>query len=290
MLAQTLAGLARQAFPQGSFEVLVIDNNSSDNTSSVVAEFAKAHPPPRHIRELKQGLPQARNRAIAEAKGEIIVFTDDDVLIEPDWLAGLIAPFTAEVTPRIGVVGGEVVPIFPDGLPSWIAEWHTPLAFRTDAGPLTSRQSPMGANLAFRREVFARVGDFSTGLGRSGKNLLGGEETELVRRARAAGFGVWFAPDAAVKHQMPASRTTFRYAARHAFDSARSRVLERINQGNANGYLISRLAGNVLKAPLFASISLLSLVVFHTDGAKKALVRSWRSCGYLYQIARAFSR
>lgn len=287
LLAQTLAGIARQEFPRDHYEVLVIDNNSSDDTPEVVAKFSTVHPVPRHILETQQGLPHARNRAIIEARGKIIVFADDDILIEADWLAQLTAPFAADVSHKIGAVGGEVVPVFPHGLPPWVAEWHAPLAFRADAGPLSARQSPMGANLAFRREIFAQLGNFATALGRAGKNLFAGEETELLRRVRAAGLEVWFSPGAAVKHQMPASRTTFRYAARHAFDSARSRVVDRASQGDAHSYLVSRFFGNLLKAPGFGLLALLSALILRTGDAKKFLVRAWRSCGYLYQIPRS---
>src|ERR1043165_163989 len=85
-LRQTLAGIALQVFPPDQFEVLVIDNNSTDHTVAVVAEFADAHPAPRCVLETNQGLDHARNRAITEARGEIIVFADDDILVKPDWL------------------------------------------------------------------------------------------------------------------------------------------------------------------------------------------------------------
>ena len=109
----------------------------------------------------------------------------------------------------------------------------------------------------------------------------------MVRRVRAAGLEVWFAPGAAVEHQMPASRTTFRYASRHAFDSARSRVIDRAGQPGATGYFLGRLVANALKALSFALLSLINTLLFRTGAAKKALVRSWRSCGYLYQIPRS---
>jgi hypothetical protein len=86
---------------------------------------------------------------------------------------------------------------------------------------------------------------------------------------------------------MPASRTTFRYATRHAFDSARSRVVDRASQGSALGYLGARFAGNLLKAAGFLLLALLSVLVLRTGDARKALVRAWRSCGYLYQIPRS---
>jgi len=287
LLRQTLAGVTRQDFPADQFEVLVIDNNSRDATREVVASFAAARPPPRHVRETRQGLDHARNRAIAEARGDIIVFADDDLLVDSSWLRELTAPLFGAGAGRIGAVGGEVIPVFPDGLPRWLEGAHTPLAFRTDAGPLAPSQTPMGANLAIPGRVLAQHGPFATELDRAGKTLFSGGDSEMIQRLRAAGLEIWFAPAARVRHQMPAARLTFRYAARHAFDSARSRVVDRAGQGRAGGYLVSRFLGNALKAPAFAVLALLGLLVIRPGAAKKALVRSWRACGYLCQIPRS---
>jgi hypothetical protein len=180
-----------------------------------------------------------------------------------------------------------VIPVFPDGLPEWVREWHAPLAFRADTGPLEAKHSPMGANLALPKWVFEKLGPFHTALDRAAGNYFSGGDSEMVRRVREAGLKVWFSPAAAVKHQMPASRTTFRYAARHAFDSARSRVIDRAGQPGAGGYLAGRLVGNVAKAIGFAVLALVNAIVFRTGPAKQALVRAWRSCGYLYQIPRS---
>ncbi|MCW5548777.1 MAG: glycosyltransferase family 2 protein [Opitutaceae bacterium] len=287
LLRQTLAGVAQQDYPAGELEVLVIDNNSRDATPAVVAEFAGTPHPPRHVRETAQGLDHARNRGLAEARGDILLFADDDILVEPDWVRQMAAPFAGDDVHRIGCVGGEVVPVFPDGLPDWIREWHAPLAFRQDAGPVPPPHSPMGANFAFPRRVFEKVGPFAAGLDRKGAALFGGGDAEMVRRVRAAGYEVWFAPAAKVLHQMPASRTTFRYAARHAFDSARSRVADRAGRPGAAGYLLSRFFVNLLKTLGFTVLALLSLIAVRPDAAKKSLVRAWRSCGYLWQIPRA---
>lgn len=292
LLRQTLAGVTRQDFPSGRYEVLVIDNNSCDHTREVVVSFSGATPAPRHLLETDQGLDHARNRALAEARGDIIVFADDDILVEPEWLRTLTAPLLMDREHRIGAVGGEVIPVFPDGKPPWIAEWHAPLAFRADPGPLPAGDTPMGANLAMPRRAFDRVGKFATALDRTGKSYFSGGDAEMIRRVRAAGLEIWFAPAARVRHQMPASRTTFRYAARHAFDSARSRVIDRVTglraaSRPATGYLWSRFAGNLGKAAGFALFALLSALILRFGAAKKALVRAWRSCGYLYQIPRS---
>jgi len=287
LLRQTLEGIARQDYPPDCFEALVVDNNSRDDTARVAADFAASSLKLRCLLEAKQGLDHARNRAIAEAKGDIILFGDDDILVEPDWIAQMIAPFLNNPGARIGAVGGEVIPVFPDGLPTWMSGWHAPLAFRPDAGPLPDSQCPMGANLAIPRWVFNELGPFHTARDRTAGSYFSGGDSEMIRRIRAARMEVWFVPSAAVRHQMPASRTTFRYAARHAFDSARSRVIERAEKPGSTGYLASRLLANAAKVPGFAVLALLNALVLRTGGAKKALVRAWRSCGYIYQIPRS---
>ncbi len=286
-LRQTLAGIVTQEFPRDHFEVLVIDNNSRDHTRAVVAEFASSRPAPCYLHESQQGLDHARNRAIAEARGEIILFADDDILVQPDWIAQMAVPMLADPARRIGAVGGEVIPVFPDGLPEWVREWHAPLGFRTDTGPLEPRHSPMGANLAFPGWVFEQLGTFHTGLDRAAGNYFSGGDSEMIRRVRAAGLEVWFVPAAAVQHQLPANRTTFRYAARHAFDSARSRVIDRTGQPGAAGYLAGRFVANILKVVGFAALAVINTLLLRPGAAKQALVRSWRSCGYLYQIPRS---
>ncbi|HEY1765289.1 MAG TPA: glycosyltransferase [Opitutaceae bacterium] len=292
LLRQALAGIVRQDYPSDRWELLVIDNNSTDDSRDVIGSFATALPTPRRIAEMRQGLDFGRNRAIEEAKGELIVLVDDDVIVEPDWLSQLVAPFSSESAHKIGVVGGEVVPVFPDGLPAWLEGAHRPLGFRPDPGPLSSVQAPMGANFAFPKWVFVSFGMFDTRLDRQGARLFGGGDSEMIRRLRAVGLEIWFVPGAKVLHQMPAQRLTLGYSLRHAFDSARSRVLDqvRVLKGSdriAAGYLLTRAVANVFKVFGFLVLALLSVIVFRTGSSKRALVRSWRSCGYLYQILRS---
>jgi glycosyltransferase involved in cell wall biosynthesis len=291
-LKETLAGLVRQDYPAGCWELLVIDNNSTDDTRDVVASFMASMPSPRWILEERAGLDNGRNRAVQEAGGEIIALVDDDIIVKPDWLPQLVAPFLADSARAIGVVGGEVVPIFPDGIPDWLKGSHKPLRFRPDAGRLQPDQAPMGANFAFPKWVFDRLGGFDTELDRRGALLFGGGDAEMVRRVRAAGFEAWFAPGASVLHQIPAGRLTLRYALRHAFDSARSRVVDKARiQRNAGRsalpFLLSRAAGSVCKLAWFLAAAGVLAVVLRGGPAKRALVRAWRCCGYLCQIARS---
>jgi GT2 family glycosyltransferase len=286
-LRQTLAGIAGQDFPRDRLEVLVIDNNSRDDTRQVVESFAGSRPAPRYFLETAQGLDHARNRAIAEASGDIILFADDDILVDPDWISSIAAPFARDDEHHIGAVGGEVTPVFPDGLPPWLDDAHEPLAYRITAGPLPPSQSPMGANLAIPRWVFEKHGLFHTALDRQGARLFSGGDGEMIRRLRENGLEIWFVPGANVRHQIPASRLNLGYALRHAFDSARSRVVDRAGRPGAAGYLASRFLVNAVKIPFFAMLSLLNAIILRTGAAKKALVRCWRSCGYLHQITRS---
>ncbi|HTU02850.1 MAG TPA: glycosyltransferase [Candidatus Sulfotelmatobacter sp.] len=290
-LRQALAGIVRQDFPSDRWELLVIDNNSTDDTRDVVTAFVSANPAPRRVVETRQGLDFGRNRAVEEARGDLIVLVDDDILVETDWLAQLVAPFSSENAHKIGVVGGEVVPVFPDGIPAWLEGSHRPLGFRSEPGPLPPNQAPMGANFAFPKWVFVRFGMFDTRLDRQGSRLFGGGDSQMIRRLRTVGLEAWFVPGAKVLHQISAERLTLGYALRHAFDSARSRVADHVrilreSGGSAFGFMASRAAVCTIKLIGFLLLAVASMLALRSGAARRALVRAWRCCGYVFQIAR----
>jgi len=114
----------------------------------------------------------------------------------------------------------------------------------------------------------------------------------MIRRIRAAGLEAWFVPAARVLHQIPAGRLTLRYAMRHAFDSARSRVVDKVRLLRDSGrsplpFLASRALGSAFKLAWFLVQCAACYAVLCRNPARRALVRAWRSCGYLYQIARS---
>ncbi|MDR2882287.1 MAG: glycosyltransferase [Alistipes sp.] len=217
-LELTLASLASQTLPPEEWEVVVVNNNSTDDTAAVFARFA-ASPEGcgldvRMVDEPRQGLSWARNRGLDEARSEIVVMIDDDEVAGPDFLAAWRDFFASN--PRAVAAGGPMRACYEEGRPRWMSHYTEALAASTiDLGrrvrPFPRGRYPIGGNMAFRREVFDRVGMFDTLLGRTGAALLGGEEKELFGRIAATGSDggvIWWVPDAAVDHLIPSSRLT----------------------------------------------------------------------------------
>ncbi|MEW5965697.1 MAG: glycosyltransferase [Pseudomonadota bacterium] len=229
-LKDTLAALARlEAPPERTWEVVVVDNNSRDHTKQVV-EAARQHwPRLRYAFEPAQGLSHARNRGIAEAAGEVILFTDDDVLPEPDWLETTLAgleKFGADAC------GGYIAPIWETPPPDWLTErFYGFLAVRTDRTDdyiMTERdQTPFGANIAFRKSLFSKVGPFDTSRGRKGKVLASGEDSEMFERILAAGLKVAFIGRSRVHHKVESFRLTKRYFRRWRMQTSRNLAISR---------------------------------------------------------------
>lgn len=213
-LRRTLASLFAQA-DAGAANVIVVDNNSTDGTAGVCREFGDRV---RYVHEPRQGLSHARNAGIAIApkgRDDIIVFIDDDIQAEPGWLPAITDAFDAR--PDIDCVGGRVLPSNPDALPAWITREHwAPLALQ-DHGPeqrTFNEADPrglVGANLAFRGEVFDRIGGFSPDVQRVKDGIGSTEDHELLRRLFASGGSALYVPDAVVTTEVPADRQTRAY-------------------------------------------------------------------------------
>lgn len=290
-LKGTLRFACFQDYPSDRWEVLVVDNASTDSTHAVASSFSSAPKPPRYLLEKRQGLSFARNRALEEARGDIVVFLDDDTEGKTDWLRRLMEPYGRDSAARIGVVGGEIVPGFPDGLPSWLEGQWEPLEYRQDTGPLPPNRLPMGANFSVRRSAALQAGFFRTDLGRKGEVLAGSEDHDFIRRVRSAGFEVWFVPDAAVVHLIPGNRLTFRYAMRHAFDSSRSRVIEKAAKaGRGGAWLASRMVLYTFHAFFCTLGALLCFAVLASGRGKRLFTRASRAAGYVVEAWRQVGR
>lgn len=224
-LKDTLAALARlEATPSRTWEVVVVDNNSRDHTKQVVQAAQQHWPRLRYVFESAQGLSHARNRGIAEAAGEVILFTDDDVLPEPDWLETTLAGLEKY---GADACGGYIAPIWEAPPPAWLTDrFYGFLAVRTERAddyPIESAsQAPFGANMAIRKTVFDKAGMFDTSRGRKGKVLASGEDGEMFERILAAGFKAVFLGKSRVHHKVEAFRLTKRYFRRWRYQTSRN--------------------------------------------------------------------
>ncbi|MDP2852244.1 MAG: glycosyltransferase [Gallionella sp.] len=224
-LRDTLRALhAQKTNPSREWEVVVVDNNSKDDTRQVVAEFQREWPLLRYEFQGEQGLSHARNHGIAAAHGNILFFTDDDVLPEPDWMEVTLAGLEKY---RADACGGFIAPIWEVPPPGWLTErFYGFLAVRTERSDdydiISPSQAPFGANMAFRREVFQKVGGFDTSRGRKGKVLASGEDGELFERILAAGLKAVFLGQSRVHHKVESFRLTKRYFRRWRFQTSRN--------------------------------------------------------------------
>lgn len=224
-LKDTLRALRALRMPAAcECEVIVVDNNSSDHTRAVVEEARRDWPSLRYEFEIRQGLSHARNRGIACSRGEVLLFTDDDVLPEPDWLEMTLDGL---VKYQADACGGYIAPIWETPPPAWLTErFYGFLAVRTDRSDdyiiSEPSQAPFGANMAFKKSVFDRVGIFDVRRGRQGNVLAGGEDIELFERILSAGLRAVFLGHTRVHHKVEAYRCTKRYLRRWRFQSSRN--------------------------------------------------------------------
>lgn len=229
-LKDTLGALkAQKTISERSWEVVVVDNNSPDATRIVVEAVQADWPLLRYEFEARQGLSYARNHGIASATGKVLLFTDDDVLPEPDWLETTLAGLEKY---QAVACGGFIAPIWEVPPPAWLTErFYGFLAVRTDRTddyPIeTASQAPFGANMAVYREVFVQVGLFDVNRGRKGKVLASGEDGELFDRILSAGMKAVFLGSSRVHHKVEAFRLRKSYLRRWRFQTSRNLAVSR---------------------------------------------------------------
>jgi glycosyltransferase involved in cell wall biosynthesis len=228
-LAKALESAAALRLPESlDWEVLVIDNNSSDQTSEVVKGFCRRYPARfRYLFEPRQGKSHALNAGIREAHGDVIAFMDDDVTVEPTWLQNL----TASLHNRDWAgAGGRILPQQTFAPPRWLPQGNryglAPLAL-FDLGPVAREfaEPPFGTNMAFRKGVFEKYGGFRTDLGPQPGSEIRSEDSEFGHRLLAAGERLRYEPSAVVYHEVPECRVQKKYFLDWWFDKARADIL-----------------------------------------------------------------
>jgi glycosyltransferase involved in cell wall biosynthesis len=204
------------------WELIIVDNNSTDNTKEIVEEYKiKSGLDVVYVFEEKRGLANARNSGIREAKGEIIAFIDDDVIVDRNWLVNLHKAFEIY---NPAVMGGKVLIQGELPVPKWFSKnISDPLGVFDRGDNIIIADSQynglvgIGANMSFKREIFDKFGFFKTDLGRKGNKLCMGEETELYWRIKNHGEKCIYYPFAIIYHCIDSKRMSKSYVRRWFF-------------------------------------------------------------------------
>jgi glycosyltransferase involved in cell wall biosynthesis len=231
ILRSCLDAIACQTAAPDTFEIIIVDNNSTDHTRDVVRGFGDANPKLtiRYLLETAPGASAARNCGVRAATGGTLFFVDDDSIAAPEWLETLHSAFG---NPEMGCAGGPIDLDYRGqerprhllgDLQGLLGAFQLPYDEPTVVSDWT--ELPWGSNMAFRREVFSEGGMFRTDLGPQGDRRLNAEETEFIDRIRRSGWKVVYIPGARVRHGVPPERLARAYLYRAGRSLAASHVI-----------------------------------------------------------------
>ena len=212
-LHSAITSLLRQSYPKDRYEVIVIDDGSTDNTKALVEEYiGSTDCNMKYFRQENRGLSTARNLGVEKSKGEIVAYIDDDAIAAPDWLSSLADVYLNE---EVVCVGGRMWPSFLSKPPWWLSKKMRGV-LEYDLGEDRKllkeiNECPHGSNISFRKSIFNELGCFKVNLGRQKGTLLSGEETEFCGRILKDGRKIVYEPSAIVAHQIAGDRLTVEY-------------------------------------------------------------------------------
>jgi glucosyl-dolichyl phosphate glucuronosyltransferase len=239
-LAETLASVNACDMPAYEVELILVDNNSTDETARVCDEFARvAKMSFRRVIETAQGLSFARNRGIREARGDVIIFTDDDILVNSAWLTTYGVEFDER---NADCAFGRVHPDWRGVAPDWFSNALRPAYALLDYGDerieVSNRSNEFfGANFAVRKSILEAIGGFDVKLGRTKGKLFIGEETRVFLALMRRGSRVVYNPDILVHHVIEERRKEKTYLLKWYHDTAESVVYAALTSSNGRRFL-----------------------------------------------------
>ena len=211
-----LKSIAENDFPAEKFEILLINNNSTDDTERECNRFRTDFPLPdyRYFIEKEQGLSYARNRGIKESTGDILIYVDDDATVNKEYLQTYYSFFDQH--PAAMAAGGPIIPKYETQEPKWMSHFTRPLItgslYKGNCiSEFKGERYPGGGNAAYRKSVFEKTGLFNVDLGRKGNNLMGAEEKDIFDKMRSLGMKYYYLPDAILYHIIPGTKLTKEY-------------------------------------------------------------------------------
>lgn len=290
-LRTTLSCLSKQVLPEETtWEILVVDNHSSDGTRAVVEEFCRRYPDRyRYLFEPRPGKSRALNTAIRESDNEVLAFIDDDVTVDPNWLDRLTAPLQSS---EWSGAGGPVLLRWSCPPPDWMPLAPRYLGALAGFNPVgvagELHDPPFGTNMAFRRSMFEKYGTFREDLGpsASGDTLRPNEDTDFGRRVLSGGDRLWYEAAAIVYHPVPEERLQKRYLLNWWFDKGRAEAREAVPQVDLNTRN-SMLLRSFRRVLLWATQWILAIEPRHRFECR---LKTYWNLGQVRELARSGSR
>lgn len=241
LLESCLNSIYAQNYPKSKLEVIIVDGGSTDGTKELCKQFPKI----RFFVESKHGLAYARNKGAELAQGSIIAYTDDDCIVDKNWLKNLVAGF--QFSKNIIGVGGPVYPLHPEIIPQKI---HVKAALGLyDNGETTKPvDGIITSNAAFKKEIFKTIKfDETLRVTRKGKLILCGEDTQLCQTITNQGHKLLYTPHAKVYHNIQRNRITVPYIIKHATHSGITKTRIYLNKKQSRIWAIRYAAGQLIQ-------------------------------------------
>jgi glucosyl-dolichyl phosphate glucuronosyltransferase len=264
LLAQAITSIVGQDFRYEDYEIVVVDNGSTDRTAEVVTQFHHG-PTIRYLREESVGLCISRNTGWRAAAGRFVVFFDDDAIAEPGWLSAIMNAFERS-PPSIAVIGGPVHPIWEAHRPEWLADPVICSLTIIDWGrsekiiPDIRQEWLVGANMAVPKALLSEIGGFHPWLDRVGNNLLSSGDVFLQKEMMRRGYQCLYVPGMGISHRVPASRLNRRWFEKRFFwQGISDAVMHLIEKMPSAGQRV-RLALSVSKGVLGSRDKIASLL------------------------------
>lgn len=249
LLNDVLATLSKQTLEPTRYEVIVIDNNSQDNTRDITEGFCRNYPNIRYFFETRQGLSYARNRGCQEAKGKYLAYIDDECKVPEQWLA-----VAMNVIDRFSpiVFGGPYYSYHKTSIPCWWKEGYGEFRLSDTARSLIPGELLKGANIFVQRRLIKKVGGFNVNLGMSGTKIDFGEESELQRRIRETMTDglIYYDPDLYIYHLFRPEKMRWRYQIQSRFVGGRN-ISKIFCDDTAHTTSLSRI-----KLPVYATLTI----------------------------------
>jgi glycosyltransferase involved in cell wall biosynthesis len=284
LLSRSIECLINQTFDKSRYEIIVVDNASTDNTRQVCDRFIE-YSNFNYLYEPVTGLSIARNTGIAHAKGEIVAFIDDDAFASPGLLEAYTNAFTS-INPPPAMVGGKLLPEWEVPCPSWYPEERKFILGLYDIGDqmreFPHTHLPAGANFAAVRKVIEDLGGFDRGLGfdEGRKNpLIAGEDSLMAQKIKKADYKIYYCPEAMVHHNIADYKLTKKYFLRRHYWEGRTVI----NVLGLKSHLsISRLFAMIAWHSMLALKELMALLLTFFRISQDAESRRMLSLGLIF--------